>query len=472
VLNKVDSLWDELKKVLSRRDNRQVESRLRSSTCRRRCFPFRPEGLLARSAGNALLRRDGPGVEILCAKPFPESATSWAGRRKPGSTRSLGRAQLLTRDRHHGNLRTCANCGRQDVVTHMMARVNQDKKVSSVQRFGAVRTYCPADEHAVRRHRLGPCARTRAHSPASGAAVHEGVRGAMSNFFTSIHRIFADAGRRANEIHDMMQAMYTRFATENRTTPYDPPPFTMLKYQKEIDRLERAYNQHFNTLWNMLSKAKFSLTQGFFETVASRVKHVYDAANGDVEAWLRSVMSPLESQSESTIFNCGGGSKRQAHSRRDRGSKCALGARAAPGLRRGSTQMMGRVAAIETIVVSATLPAAANAQAGRSARFRYPPKPALLGRDRAFVLGEQDGMGFDAVRFTGMQFGTNLDPLRLLEVADAFGALPGVDDVDLRTLRDGVIRALRLADVAVDAFVGDHQGHRATLASNLLRPSP
>ena len=93
----------------------------------------------------------------------------------------------------------------------------------------------------------------------------------------------------------MMQAMYTRFAAESRTTPYNPPPFSMLKYNKEIDRLERAYNQHFNTLWNMLSKAKFSLTQGFFETVASRVKHVYEVANADIETWLRAVMSPLES---------------------------------------------------------------------------------------------------------------------------------------------------------------------------------
>jgi G:T/U-mismatch repair DNA glycosylase len=68
----------------------------------------------------------------------------------------------------------------------------------------------------------------------------------------------------------------------------------MLKYEKEIDRLERAYNQHFNTLWNMLSKAKFTLTRRFFETVASRVKHVYEIANRDVEGWLRAVMSPLE----------------------------------------------------------------------------------------------------------------------------------------------------------------------------------
>ena len=46
----------------------------------------------------------------------------------------------------------------------------------------------------------------------------------------------------------------------------------------------------------MLSKAKFSLTRRFFETIASRVKHVYDVANRDVESWLRAVMSPLETQ--------------------------------------------------------------------------------------------------------------------------------------------------------------------------------
>jgi len=34
----------------------------------------------------------------------------------------------------------------------------------------------------------------------------------------------------------------------------------------------------------------------FFETVASRAKHVYDVANRDVESWLKAVMAPLETQ--------------------------------------------------------------------------------------------------------------------------------------------------------------------------------
>jgi phage shock protein A len=70
----------------------------------------------------------------------------------------------------------------------------------------------------------------------------------------------------------------------------------MLKYQKEVERLERAYNTQLNTLWNTVSKAKFALMRRFFDTIASRMKHVYDIANRDVESWLRATMSPLETQ--------------------------------------------------------------------------------------------------------------------------------------------------------------------------------
>jgi len=56
----------------------------------------------------------------------------------------------------------------------------------------------------------------------------------------------------------------------------------------------------------------------------------------------------------------------------------------------------------------------------------------------------------------------NSDALRGVEVTDALGAATRVDDIDLHALGDGLIRALRLADVAIDAFVGDHQRHGKT----------
>ena len=118
----------------------------------------------------------------------------------------------------------------------------------------------------------------------------------MSDFFGAIRSNLETGAAKTGEIHDMMRAMYTRFATEHGLEPFSPPPFSMLKYRKEIDRLERAYNMHFNTLWNMVSKAKFTLMRRFFETVASRAKHVYNVANRDVESWLTAVTAPLETQ--------------------------------------------------------------------------------------------------------------------------------------------------------------------------------
>ena len=57
----------------------------------------------------------------------------------------------------------------------------------------------------------------------------------------------------------------------------------------------------------------------------------------------------------------------------------------------------------------------------------------------------------------------DLHALRLVEVADAFGAARRVDLVDLRAHRDRLVRALGLAHIAVDAFVGDQQGHGVSL---------
>jgi hypothetical protein len=59
-----------------------------------------------------------------------------------------------------------------------------------------------------------------------------------------------------------------------------------------------------------------------------------------------------------------------------------------------------------------------------------------------------------------MQSTGDLDALGGLVVPDALRAKLRVDDVDLVALRDGAVGALGLADVAVDAFVGDQQGHR------------
>ena len=55
--------------------------------------------------------------------------------------------------------------------------------------------------------------------------------------------------------------------------------------------------------------------------------------------------------------------------------------------------------------------------------------------------------------------GADLHTLRLVKMTDALGALVGVDFVDFGPQKNGLVRALGLADVAVDALVSDDQSH-------------
>jgi hypothetical protein len=94
----------------------------------------------------------------------------------------------------------------------------------------------------------------------------------------------------------MMAGMYKKFSEEHGLGSVTPPPFSTLKYHKEIARLEKSFNEHFNTLGTILTTSQSKLTKKFFETIASRVVYVYEVANRDVENWLKAVMAPMETQ--------------------------------------------------------------------------------------------------------------------------------------------------------------------------------
>ena len=314
ILNKIDSLWDKLKPAaaIAAEIDRQIAttaSLLGLPTSQVYAVSAQ-KGLLAKVNGDdALLDRSRLSeLEDALSRKLIPAKHNIVGVATQADVRALVARVCSLLDARRASValqlaELCALRGKnQDVVGHMMDRVREEKELfeRGLQRFTALRTVFTQQTNALfdvigleaLRTNAGRTRRSIERSPFT-----KGVRGAMNEFFAAIRRDFDDAGRRASEIHEMMQAMYTRFSSEEQGSGhFAPPPFSMLRYQKEIDRLERAYNQHFNTLWNMLSKAKFSLTRRFFETIASRVKHVYDVANRDVESWLRSVTSPLETQ--------------------------------------------------------------------------------------------------------------------------------------------------------------------------------
>ena len=313
ILNKIDGLWDELKTPQDVEVEIARQVRISAET-----LAVAPGQVFPVSAHKALVAKVN-GDDALLAKsrlPRLESALSDslvpAKRQIVGATavsevRALVAAVRAILDARAGGIAEqlaelkALRGKNRDVVEHMMQRVRDEKATfeRGLTRYSALRTIFAQQTTALDgiiglEALRGNAARTRRAIEAS--LFTKGVRGAMNEFFAQIRTDLEAAGRKTAEIHNMMAAMYARFAQEHGLEPFVPPPFSMLKYLKEVERLERAYHEHINTLWNMASKAKFPLMRRFFETVASRVKHLYDVANRDIDAWLKSVMSPLESQ--------------------------------------------------------------------------------------------------------------------------------------------------------------------------------
>src|SRR5690606_8255770 len=77
---------------------------------------------------------------------------------------------------------------------------------------------------------------------------------------------------------------------------------------------------------------------------------------------------------------------------------------------------------------------------------------------QAAQLGEQLGLGFGMLRIRIDALDRAHDhALRFVEMAYALGAQRRIDDVDRFPLRDRLVRADRLADVAIDAELVDLQ---------------
>jgi hypothetical protein len=313
VLNKIDGLWDELK---SDADVVAEIERQVAGTAETLGIP--PAQVFAVSAQKALLAKVNGDESLLARSRLPELEDALSSRLIPAKRDIVGSSvkadihalaesvRTLLEARRQGVAEQLAELGtlrgkNQDVIEHIMARVHGEKEnfERGLQRFAALRSVFTQETNGL----LGligldalraNAARTRQAIEAS--TFTPGMRSAMNEFFATIRRDFESAARKSSEVHDMMQAMYLRFSSEPGHDGFLPPPLSMLKYQKEFDRLEHAYNQHFNTLWNMVRTAKSALLERFFDTIAARTRHVYTIANRDVEGWLKAMMSPLETR--------------------------------------------------------------------------------------------------------------------------------------------------------------------------------
>lgn len=313
VLNKIDGLWDGI------RSEAQIEQEIaRQVTGTAKILELDPahvfpvsaqKGLLAKIHGDAALlaRSRLPALErALTAELVPAKQDIVRDNIESETMDLVARTLTLLQTRRRGVVEQLAELNElrgknQNVIEYMMRKVKSEKDEfeRGLQRYYAVRSVFSQLTNNLYSH-LGMDAlreqTRRTRERMLEAAFTKNLREAMRDFFRHVRLNLEKSAAEIAEITRMMDAMYERFSTEHGMKLAPPAPFSLLRYEKEIDRLEAGFNAHFDTLLNMVTHAKRGLTQRFFETVATQVRRAFELVNRDVDHWLRAVMAPLETQ--------------------------------------------------------------------------------------------------------------------------------------------------------------------------------
>jgi Dynamin family len=312
VLNKIDGLWDELRdwNEVNREIDRQIRETAKTLDIpETNVFPVsaqkallgkikREEKIIERSRIRVL--ENALATEILPAKrEIVRDAISNDMTFVIDNMRQLLKQRLDGVHEHLAELQGL-NGKNFDVIDHMMEKVKGDKEVfeKSLQRFQATRSIFSQQTNVLYSHLNlksidNLIAQTKRDMDISMTTA--GLKACMENFFVQAHKTMEQVSTQAQEIKEMMEGVYRKFQEEYGLANIKPSGFSVTRYLREIKRLEGKHVQFVKGLSVVFTEQR-ALTRKFFESSVAKVRAIYRMANRDADAWLKTIMSPMESQ--------------------------------------------------------------------------------------------------------------------------------------------------------------------------------
>ncbi|WP_211097201.1 dynamin family protein [Herbaspirillum sp. ST 5-3] len=312
VLNKIDSMWDELRSAeeIEQQIDKQVASVAQT-------LHLSPQQVFPISAQKGLVGKVNRDPELLAKSRLPLLETALSGELIP-SKQEIVRGQLkaemqeLTASKQQllaARARSVVEQlvelkslrgKNQNIIEHMMKRVELEKKefdasLMKLQGTRAVFTRLSTEVFTSLGMDILKEDIRRTRDAMEKSRFSAGLRTAVKTFFEQIQNNLDLSNRKIEEITAMMTVMYRKFSTEHGLALSSPMPFSLEKYRKEIEMIEGVYHKQFGTAAIMTTPQVVLMTK-FFDSIASRVKQSFLQANRDVEAWLKVVMAPLEAQ--------------------------------------------------------------------------------------------------------------------------------------------------------------------------------
>lgn len=311
-LNKIDVLWDEL------RDSTEVEQEIaRQIGATAKTLGLPAERIFPISAQKALLGKIRGDADLLEQSRIRDLEQALAEALLPAKrdivrdhvqqalaevfkTMRLMLAQRVRGVQEHIKELEGLNNKNVEVIEDMMDKVKQDKEhlERSLQRFHATRSIFSQQSNLLYTYLNVRNVDTLIAETKKDMAISlttAGLRASMTKFFKQSNEALQQAATQAQEIKALMDGVYRKFQEEHGLANVKPGGFSTTKYLRELREVEKQYERLMGGM-SLVMTEQMAVIRKFFESVVSQVRKIFKKANRDADNWLKTIMSPMESQ--------------------------------------------------------------------------------------------------------------------------------------------------------------------------------
>ncbi len=309
VLNKVDTLWDELKDEAAVNNTVQAQCSTAAKMLEidnKSVFPVSAQkGLLAKIRHDKeLLKRSNIlsletilSTDILPKKQdiVRDNVVGEIGSMVKQS-RDLIASRLSDANKQLKELQSLSGKN-EDVIAHLLKKTRTEQAIyyKSVESFQANKKLF-TDAHAdllsvLSLNELDSLmSETRKHMAGTWTTV--GLKNSMKEFFDVIGTTIKDASSKTDKINMLMQGIYRKFNAEHNLGDTKPKLFSMSKYKRHMERLHHEAEAYRKSPVTTMTEQSFVIKK-FFISMVSHARNTFFNAHQEAESWGKAAMAPL-----------------------------------------------------------------------------------------------------------------------------------------------------------------------------------
>ncbi len=312
VLNKIDTLWDELK---SDTEVEEIIEQQKTSSAKvlgigeQAIFPVSAhKGLLGKIKSDRKLLTDSR-LEVLEAylagdmlesrqQLVLESVESEVGQ-LIDNNRNLVAQQLANVKQQLGELEELRDKSA-EVIQHLLekTRVEQALYLESVTRFQASRTELQKEADELRQLLdMGKISALmeKTHHDMLHSWTTRGMKKSMKYLFDELRRAMTAVTAHSERTRKRVRATYQRFQNEFGFSSVQPHKFSIMKYRVELDMLYKEAEAFRKSPTLAISEQSF-VVKRFYQVMVGRALEIFDGLNRNLDSWLSHALDPLVDQ--------------------------------------------------------------------------------------------------------------------------------------------------------------------------------